>query len=265
MSSPAYAQEEEEDAGVEVDELEDLGFECERVTCAGCARLFKATQSMIILKNIKGEAVKYCQNCLVDGTAAAKQKDVDEVLGAPTVMMAVCAGCKGQKTIKFSIETNRDTFSYCAVCYAARRHDTVFATDVPHPCIVCSDPAVKEWTSSVNFINLPHQPVFAKATCSEVCNRTIQCMTEQCLGETLVTACLTCRAPLPVKARLRCTQCQTAYYCGKKCQQADWRRHKKECNVTPVAAASEAEPEAAPAAASEAAPETASEAAPDAN
>lgn len=30
---------------------------------------------------------------------------------------------------------------------------------------------------------------------------------------------------------VRCTRCKKAWYCGKVCQLADWKAHKKECNL----------------------------------
>ena len=30
---------------------------------------------------------------------------------------------------------------------------------------------------------------------------------------------------------MRCFECKTAYYCSKECQQSDWHKHRKVCNI----------------------------------
>lgn len=48
--------------------------------------------------------------------------------------------------------------------------------------------------------------------------------------DTMAVLCLSCgKPPAPEKKLLKCSKCMLAHYCGKDCQNADWKEHKKNC------------------------------------
>ena len=36
------------------------------------------------------------------------------------------------------------------------------------------------------------------------------------------------------EGKQRCSRCKVVYYCGRECQQADWKEHKKTCGAAPA-------------------------------
>ena len=47
-----------------------------------------------------------------------------------------------------------------------------------------------------------------------------------------------CSAGCGQHATNKCSRCKTTAYCGRECQAADWRRHKRECKALAAVAAS---------------------------
>lgn len=47
----------------------------------------------------------------------------------------------------------------------------------------------------------------------------------------IAATCATCQAEKP---RFTCQRCHGAWYCSRKCQQQDWRRHKAVCSAPEV-------------------------------
>ena len=59
-------------------------------------------------------------------------------------------------------------------------------------------------------------------------------------AESLQQQCGSCRAFLDAGRALRCSQCQSAWYCNRVCQKAAWWEHKPRCHAVPVVAAAAA-------------------------
>jgi hypothetical protein len=199
------------------------------VKCYGCKEVHGIDAMPMALRDANNTLIRYCERCIMDGT----MRDGGAAAGA--ALEAICSSCGEQKCVKYSIETKERSYFYCETCFDAQRHCEIFNDKVVIiSCFCCGKALTTEslqWTSAVHFVNLPGKPLFAKATCSYACKRSLVAPTNEILDGTVYQRCMSCERTDDTVQLRGCSRCKAVYYCSRECQKTDWKWHKKVCHA----------------------------------
>ena len=86
------------------------------------------------------------------------------------------------------------------------------------------------WTFYAALPNLPEGDIPEGVTMATISEKVEELLAEfeERLGDPLVQ-CNKCMKCALGKKMMRCSRCQSAFYCDRECQRKDWKQHKKGC------------------------------------
>lgn len=174
------------------------------------------------------EPIFFCMTCVMAGKPREKYQQVDAEKGKPGTIMAECFSCGAKAPVKFGISIGAGIArNFCEKCYNSGK-----ATVGSEPrCVLCTQRADPRYTHQVTFVNLLHQPILCKTTCSIQHYAAVSKFAEESQEGTLKTLCI-CGKDITGNGsirRLRCARCKSVFYCSRECQKTHWKIHKHMC------------------------------------